>query len=204
MGATSETITTLGRLMRNCRCAWFHGGGRIDRDELGRINWRCNCGRWSDHPTPLEEEARIIDRDFVATQVIRQRRMDKMIAEAFPLSMNMPEYVCSKLVHAFKLKVVEIREDCGVLTPENPIIFPFEVSLEYMRKHTPRPGGYFVVYGDSHMSFSPAEEFEERYTLVSAPEPPKPKQLNLELVPRPMGYNVPDGLQGAIEPLRGK
>lgn len=38
-------------------CEWFHGGGQIDRDPQGRINWRCShCGRWSDNPVPLADE----------------------------------------------------------------------------------------------------------------------------------------------------
>jgi hypothetical protein len=42
-------------------CAYFHGGGRIKRDAVGRINWQCDkCGRWAD-PVPLEEEEKIIE-----------------------------------------------------------------------------------------------------------------------------------------------
>lgn len=38
-------------------CDITHGGGRIERDSHGRINWRCaRCGRWSDHPVPLKDE----------------------------------------------------------------------------------------------------------------------------------------------------
>lgn len=39
-------------------CDLTHGGGTIQRDELGRINWRCaKCGRWSDFPVPLKEDS---------------------------------------------------------------------------------------------------------------------------------------------------
>lgn len=38
-------------------CDLFHGGGSIQRDSQGRINWQCDrCGRWSDFPISLEEE----------------------------------------------------------------------------------------------------------------------------------------------------
>lgn len=37
------------------------------------------------------------------------------------------------------------------------------VSAEYMRKHDPREGGYFVRYADGYESFSPAEAFEQGY-----------------------------------------
>ena len=42
-------------------CSWFHGGGDIRRDSLGRINWQCRkCGRWSD-PVPLDHEKKLTD-----------------------------------------------------------------------------------------------------------------------------------------------
>lgn len=44
------------------------------------------------------------------------------------------------------------------------MIFAFD---EYMQKHQPRAGGYFVVYKDGYESWSPAEAFEEGYTRVS-------------------------------------
>lgn len=44
-------------------CGLAHGGGQIKRDEQGRINWQCNkCGRWSGHPVPLAEEARVYEQ----------------------------------------------------------------------------------------------------------------------------------------------
>ncbi len=44
-------------------CAVTHGGGKIKRDSMGRINWQCNkCGRWSPYPVPLEDEHDVINR----------------------------------------------------------------------------------------------------------------------------------------------
>ena len=38
-------------------CDLTHGGGRVKRDDLGRINWQCDkCGRWSRYPVPLDAE----------------------------------------------------------------------------------------------------------------------------------------------------
>lgn len=42
----------------------------------------------------------------------------------------------------------------------------FEVAGEWMAKHTPYIGGYFVVYAGGYQSFSPAEAFEEGYTRL--------------------------------------
>lgn len=45
-------------------CSWFHGGGSIKRDQLGRINWQCaKCGRWAD-PVPLDVEHRQTEKDI--------------------------------------------------------------------------------------------------------------------------------------------
>lgn len=42
------------------------------------------------------------------------------------------------------------------------------VSDEYVRKHNPQVGGYWVRYPDGYESWSPAEAFESGYTLVDA------------------------------------
>jgi len=41
-----------------------------------------------------------------------------------------------------------------------------EVSRDWMLKHNPTPGGYYVVYNDGYASFSPAEAFETGYELI--------------------------------------
>jgi len=44
---------------RKMWCAWFHGGGRLHRNNKGRLNWRCDkCGRWSDYPVSLKDECK--------------------------------------------------------------------------------------------------------------------------------------------------
>lgn len=45
-------------------CNWFHGGGRIKRDNKGCINWQCDkCGRWGE-PVEHSVEQRMIERDI--------------------------------------------------------------------------------------------------------------------------------------------
>ena len=58
--------------------------------------------------------------------------------------------------------------------PRNAVIMPadvrfpsFVVSGEFMAKHKPVVGGYFVVYEDGYESFSPARAFEEGYTPIA-------------------------------------
>ena len=42
----------------------------------------------------------------------------------------------------------------------------FKVDFEYMHKHKPQVGGYYVVYKDGYKSFSPAEAFETGYEKI--------------------------------------
>jgi len=47
-------------------CSLMHMGGRIKRDDQGRINWQCDtCGMWGD-PVPIDDEMRHINRDINA------------------------------------------------------------------------------------------------------------------------------------------
>ncbi len=90
---------------------------------------------------------------------------------------EMPKYKCYKEVHALKIKAIEPdidiakreqRETDGGATirPEEEGFDLFKVSREYLKKHDPQVGGYYVVYKDGYKSFSPAEAFEEGYTKI--------------------------------------
>ena len=80
---------------------------------------------------------------------------------------EMPKYQCHKIVHALKIEYIE-RETDGTATiiPEEGYA-PFKVSAEYVNKHKPQRGGYFVVYEGGYQSWSPADVFEAGYTLIS-------------------------------------
>lgn len=85
---------------------------------------------------------------------------------------EMPKYKCHKEVHALKIaKIVvdgegENRETDGsaMITPEDKGYAPFKVDHEYMRKHKPQVGGYYVLYEGGYKSWSPADVFESGYT----------------------------------------
>jgi hypothetical protein len=99
----------------------------------------------------------------------------------------MPLYDCHKQVWALKIKAVEIVRPTidqleailntrdtesdpipgGIITPVEQGFGAFFVSKEFMDKHDPQVGGYYVVYKDGYKSFSPAGAFEEGYTRVS-------------------------------------
>jgi len=50
--------------------------------------------------------------------------------------------------------------------PEEEGYGPIPLDEEYLRKHNPQVGGYYVVYADGYKSWSPAQAFEEGYTRV--------------------------------------
>ena len=115
-----------------------------------------------------------VDKDMQIQQMLSQIR-------SAPQS-PMPKYKCHKEVWALKIAKIEIikptiaeleailnqdREPSGgIITPEDKGYGPFEVNQEYIRKHNPKVGGYYVVYKDGYKSFSPADAFEEGYTRV--------------------------------------
>ena len=89
----------------------------------------------------------------------------------------MPKYKCHKVVWALKIAKIEARAMDGdptsvaeqggaTITPVEEGYASFEVDREYMEKHNPHVGGYYVVYKDGHESFSPAEAFESGYTRI--------------------------------------
>ena len=78
-------------------------------------------------------------------------------------SAEMPKYRCHKEVWALQIKAID---GSGMITPIDNRYAPFAVGQEYLRKHQPKVGGYFVLYKDGYTSFSPATAFEESYTLV--------------------------------------
>lgn len=91
---------------------------------------------------------------------------------------EMPKYKCHKQVHALKIASIELdidkaklegnRETDGsaVIVPVESGYAPFKVDHDFIRKHNPQPGGYYVVYEDGYQSFSPAKAFEDGYTLI--------------------------------------
>ncbi len=93
------------------------------------------------------------------------------------VSAEMPKYQSHKQVWALRIKDVALDSDLAqqegretdgsaMITPEHPGYAPFRVDAEYMRKHKPEPGGYYVVYPDGYKSFSPAKAFEDGYTRI--------------------------------------
>lgn len=87
--------------------------------------------------------------------------------------LEMPRYRCHKEVHALKIEEVidptyEGDESDGsrILRFEEYAYAPILVDGDYVNKHKPEAGGYYVVYEDGYASFSPAAPFESGYTRI--------------------------------------
>ncbi len=94
-----------------------------------------------------------------------------------PAQTPMPKYRCHKEVWALKISEVRLDSDdakvdnretdgSATLCPAEYPFAPFRVDADYVRKHNPQPGGYFVQYEDGYKSFSPAKAFEDGYTRL--------------------------------------
>lgn len=80
---------------------------------------------------------------------------------------ELKQYRCHKVVNAAKIVGIEPwnnSHEVVVLVLDGHTTA--NVSRDYMRKHSPKIGGYFVQYEDGYRSFSPAEPFEAGYTLI--------------------------------------
>lgn len=82
---------------------------------------------------------------------------------------ELPKYKCHKEVWALKIKSIDLVEGDKskfLLIPEDSRYDPFEVLTTWAVKHDIKKDGYYVVYKDGYCSYSPAEAFEEGYTLA--------------------------------------
>ena len=80
---------------------------------------------------------------------------------------------CHKEVNAVKITNIidptlpgEESTGSRILVPEvgDIPLRNIAVDHDYVRKHKPEIGGYYVVYEDGYESFSPAKAFEDGYT----------------------------------------
>jgi len=88
------------------------------------------------------------------------------------VSAELPKYQCHKKVWALKIKMITFNHPDqysateAEIIPEEEGFAPFVVDQQFLNKHNPKIGGYYVVYDDGYKSFSPAEAFESGYTRI--------------------------------------
>lgn len=91
-------------------------------------------------------------------------------------SIQMPKYKCHKEVWALKIKQVKAESaERFYLHFADKRYAPLEIDKEWMGKHKPSDGGYYVQYQDGYASYSPAEAFESGYAPVEV------KKSNIDL-----------------------
>ena len=81
-------------------------------------------------------------------------------------AMEMPRYICHKQVWALKIEAIDSDADGAMIQPAEADYAAFKVDAEYINKHNPEVGGYYVVYKDGYKSYSPEKAFEEGYKAV--------------------------------------
>lgn len=85
---------------------------------------------------------------------------------------EMPKYKSHKIVHALKIKDVNVEDGTIWIVPEDGEYAAFQVNAAYYDKHKPQAGGYYVAYDDGYKSWSPAEAFEKGYSKLENADSP--------------------------------
>ncbi len=79
---------------------------------------------------------------------------------------EMPKYKCHKEVWALKIAEITEGTDGAVLTVADEGFGSVCVDGDYLKRHKPKVGGYYVVYVGGYKSFSPAKAFQAGYTRI--------------------------------------
>ena len=74
---------------------------------------------------------------------------------------DLPRYKCHKEVSAAKIAGISLEGELGFADYSS-----VKPSREWLDKNNPAVGGYYVVYADGYASYSPAQAFEEGYTVI--------------------------------------
>lgn len=120
------------------------------------------------------------------------------------IAKEMPRYQSHKKVWGLKIKEIspinELNQTC-FMTPEEEGYAPIELSFDYLSRHSPKAGGYYVVYEGGYKSFSPADAFEAGNTLIVTPVTLVTDKDVQETIER-LDLNAPrltlEGIQGVI------
>ncbi|SDY38715.1 hypothetical protein [Nitrosomonas sp. Nm58] len=81
---------------------------------------------------------------------------------------ELPRYKGHKEVCALKIKKVIRNQQSFAITLsfEEEGYSDLAVSEEWLIRHRPQAGGYYVVCQDGYVSYSSAKAFEDGYTLI--------------------------------------
>lgn len=103
-------------------------------------------------------------RNYIAMESERLFEKGIKMTEENAAQMEMPKYKCHKEVHALEIAYVEpLIGGVAMIHPVDSRYAPFKVDADYIKKHNPQDGGYYVVYEGGYASWSPKEAFENGY-----------------------------------------
>lgn len=80
------------------------------------------------------------------------------------VKLELPEYQSIKVVKAAKINQIN---GCVLTLEFDKTALEQTVSEDYLTKHSPKVGGYYVRYEGGYESYSPAEAFEKGYLPLS-------------------------------------
>ena len=86
-----------------------------------------------------------------------------------PVAAELPRYRCHKKVWALKIAAIEIHADkSATIAPAHSRYAPFDTVPGWCECWHGNESdlGYYVVYDDGYMSWSPTKAFEEGYTKL--------------------------------------
>jgi len=91
---------------------------------------------------------------------------------------SLPKYQCHKIVGALKIQSIAFAKaavdgkqgGAAIITPTEEGFAPINVDEDYVTRHQPVAGGYFVVYEDGYESWSPEQSFESGYSKATVSE----------------------------------
>ena len=81
-------------------------------------------------------------------------------------NLGLRSFQCHKIVQAAKIETMSSFVGEGPITLHLEGNKSINVSRDWVMKHSPITGGYFVLYNDGYTSFSPADAFEDGYSRV--------------------------------------
>jgi hypothetical protein len=82
---------------------------------------------------------------------------------------SLPLFRSHKIVGALKIKQIDMPR--GLIIFDDPHYMAQDMGEKWVNEKQAKKGGYFVVYEDGYVSFSPAGVFEKGYTLLIPEEP---------------------------------
>lgn len=87
------------------------------------------------------------------------------------LTIPLPRYRWHKTLQALKIEqIINTAPNISELHFTDQRFVPVAVPAEWVDRHHPRPGGYFVIYESGYQSFIPAEQFENGWVPMEGNE----------------------------------